>query len=293
MTINRSMTLRLLTATLACLVLVPLCASAQFRFLPGGLHFAPLKANLQEARIGVFKFLDKGEMKVDVGNSIDLFGYGAPGELSVSAGIDFFAYAYTTGAQGLRLQIDAIDGFFGGNLTLSCGGSDSARTSARLRLLHHSAHLVDGHYSLSQRAWLDGREPVAYTRDFGELVVARTDRSGPVLLRPYAGFSYATLARPALVRRFAYLAGVEASTPNVVGPLWSQPVHLFAAYQATVTGLEAYAATHQLQAGVKFGEWYGKGPTIYLGWYHGRHMFAEYFDRSLTTLGAGFTVDFF
>jgi hypothetical protein len=292
MTRNPSMTLRTLAAIFACLALSPLHAGAQYRFLPGGLHFAPLKANVQEARIGVFKFLDKGEMKVDVGNSIDLFGYDAPGDLSVSAGIDFFAYAYTTGAQGLRLQIDAIDGFFGGNLTVSSGG-DSSGTFARLRLLHHSAHLVDGHYSVADGKWLDGREPVAYTRDFGELVIARSQRLGAVLLRPYGGFSYATLVRPTLVRRGAYLAGLEASTGEFLGPLWSRPVHLYAAYQATVTGLDAYTATHQLQAGVKFGAWYGKGPTIYLGWYRGRHMFAEYFDRTLTTLGAGFTVDFF
>src|SRR5690348_13803850 len=48
--------------------------AAQFVFLPGGLHFAPLKAHLQEPRLGVLKFLDAAEMKVDVGNSIDLFG---------------------------------------------------------------------------------------------------------------------------------------------------------------------------------------------------------------------------
>lgn len=287
------MTIRAIAALLVCLAAVPSRGASQFHFLPEGHHFAPLKANIQEARIGVFKFLDAEQMKVDIGNSIDVFGYRAEErDVTVSAGIDFMAYAFTTGAQGLRLQIDAIDGFFGGNLTASAG-PDSSRLSARLRLLHHSAHLVDGHYSVPEQRWLDNRQPVAYTRDFGELVVARTSEAGRTRLRPYAGVSYATLVRPAAVQRLAYLAGIECSSPGIAGPLWSRPVNLFAAYQVTLTGVGAYAATHQIQAGLKFGEWGGRGPAVYLAYYRGRHMFAEYYTDALSTLGAGFTVDFF
>ena len=94
--------------TLALLLIIGQSAvNAQFVFLPPGLHFAPLRANVKEPRIGVFKFLDAGEMRVDIGNSVDLFGYEIPSAaVKLTAGIDFTAYAYTTGAQGLRLQID-------------------------------------------------------------------------------------------------------------------------------------------------------------------------------------------
>src|ERR1041385_1925450 len=92
----------------------------EFIFLPSGLHFAPLKANIQEPRIGVFKFLDASEMKVDIGNTIDVFYLDVPSsKAKFTIGIDFMAYAFVTGAQGLRLQIDAIDGFFGGNISFS------------------------------------------------------------------------------------------------------------------------------------------------------------------------------
>ena len=93
-------------------------STAHFVFLPGGLHFAPLKTHTKEPRVGVVKFLDAAEMKVDIGNSIDIFGLNFH-NARLTAGIDFFAFAFVTGAQGLRLQIDAIDGFFGGNLTYS------------------------------------------------------------------------------------------------------------------------------------------------------------------------------
>jgi hypothetical protein len=287
------MIFRAFAALLFCLAAAPSPVVSQFEFLPEGHHFAPLKANIQEARIGVFTFLDAERMKVDVGNSIDLFGYrSAARDLRVTAGIDFMAYAFTTGAQGLRLQIDAIDGFFGGNLTASLG-PDSLCWTGRLRLLHHSAHLVDGHYSVPDQRWIDNRQPVAFTRDFGEFVLARTDRPGAFRLRTYAGLSYATLVRPAAVERLSYLAGAEASTADLVGPLWSRPVNLFLAYQASLTSVGSYAATHQVQAGFKFGEWNGKGPALYVAYYHGRHMFAEYYNEPLSTIGAGFTVDFF
>ena len=267
--------------------------SMEFVFLPDGINFAPLKANISEPRIGVFKFLDDSKMKVDIGNTIDVFGLQIPDDkVRFSAGIDFFAYAFTTGAQGLRLQIDAIDGFFGGNLSVS-KYFDEETIQARLRILHHSAHFVDGHYNLNSNSWIDNREPIPFTRDFGELVFAhRIDRSSRAT-RYYAGLSYATLVRPAIVKRFAYLAGIEVYFYDIIGRIANQKTNLFCAYNVSFTGMPEYSASHQVQVGVKFGEWYKKGPTIYLAYYSGRHMFAEYFDQRLKTIGLGFTVDFF
>src|SRR5260221_8719812 len=74
-----------------------------FVFLPPGRNFAPLRAGTEEPRIGVFKFLEAGEMKVDVGNAIDLVGLNFS-HSRFSAGIEFFAYAFVTGAEGARLQ---------------------------------------------------------------------------------------------------------------------------------------------------------------------------------------------
>ena len=267
-------------------------SSARFVFLPAGLHFAPLRASTGEPRIGVFKFLDAAEMKVDLGNTIDIFGLNFP-HARLSAGIDFFAYAFVTGAQGLRLQIDAIDGFFGGNVTFSremCADATN-RVYLRLRILHQSAHLVDGHYLASTRSWIDNRDPIPFTRDFGELVGAHAFSNEAISVRYYGGISYSTLVRPTDVQRFAYLAGVE--TYKKLGTLFQQPANLTLSYNITLNGTPEYAASHQLQLGIKFGEWYGKGPSIYLGYYTGRHMFAEYFDERMTTFGAGFTVDFF
>ena len=278
-------------------------SSPQFFFLPDGLQFAPLKANIQEPRIGVFKFLDAGLMKVDIGNSIDVLGLAFPQGVTCTLGIDFMAYALATNAHGLRLQIDALDGFFGGNLTISKRLEPAASETefsrnvylARLRILHQSAHMVDGHYVENANShnpgdsWIDGRVPIPFTRDFGELVVSHTFAPGGGAVRYYAGISYATLVRPDAIQRFAYLGGFEIY--KSLGSITAKETNLFFSYNITITGTPAYSGTHQVQVGYKLGSWDGKGPAIYLAYYTGRHMFAEYFDEQISTIGAGFTVD--
>jgi hypothetical protein len=264
--------------------------SAGFRINPPGLNVAPLKANIEEPRIGVFKFLDAAQMKVDIGNSIDVAGYSDPGSaLKVTAGIDFMAYAFTTGAQGLRLQIDAIDGFFGGNVSLS-KAVGTQTLQLRLRILHHSAHFVDGHYDETTGTWIDNRAPVPYTRDFGELAGAYLVEKDDLTLRPYAGIGYATLIRPAEFNRFSCLAGVELAFGT--GTIAGEKLNIYGAYNVSLEGTPEFIASQQIQAGAKLGDFYGKGPSLYLAYYTGNHMFGEYYGERLTTTGLGFTVDF-
>jgi hypothetical protein len=280
-------------ATLIVFTLVTTASGKEegFRFLPPGLQFFPLRAAIPEARIGLFKFLDASEMKVDIGNTIDVFGYETP-SWTLTAGIDFMAYALTTGAQGLRLQIDAVDGLFGGNLTAS-HTSGLQTLQIRLRLLHHSAHLVDGHYLTEEQRWIDNRVPIPYTQDFGDLVVASVVRPSFGVIRSYAGVSYATLVRPDVLRRAGIFGGMELVFKGLAGSVDGQPASPYLAYTLTLDGAPTYIGSQFLQAGMKFGEWFGKGPSLYFGFYSGRHMFGEYFNERLTTVGAGFTVDFF
>ncbi len=266
--------------------------SQKFIFLPDGHQFAPLRANLQEPRIGVLKFLDAGEMKVDIGNAVDVFGYSVD-SLTFTAGIDFMAYAYTTGAQGLRLQIDALDGFFGGDISGTLALRDRASIQGRIRILHQSAHMVDGHYLSASNSWIDNRPPIPFTRDFGEVTIAHTLVPSWGTVRFYGGASYASLVRPSSIRRYAFFGGYEIVFRDIAGRIAERASNIFFAHHLALDGNPSYVGTNELQAGVKFGEWFGKGPSIYIEYYSGRHMFSEYFDKRLTTIGLGFTVDFF
>jgi hypothetical protein len=266
--------------------------STGFVFLPEGHLFAPLRANIEEPRIGVLKFLDAAEMKVDIGNAIDVFGLNYE-TFKLTAGIDFMAYAFTTGAQGLRLQIDALDGFFGGDLSGILFLSKEEQLQIRMRILHLSAHMVDGHYLPASNSWIDNRAPIPFTRDFGELTIAHVLTPSFGILRYYGGLSYATLVRPAAIRRFAFLAGYEIVCDRLFGTVADKPTNIYFAHHIGVMGIPAYTTTNTIQAGVKFGRWFERGPSFYIEYYAGMHMFSEYFNERLRTIGLGFTVDFF
>jgi hypothetical protein len=268
-------------------------AYGQFEIFPPGLNFTPLKAGVQESRIGVFKFSSTSDLKVDIGNSVDLVGLELPeGALKLTAGIDFMAYAFAANAEGLRLQVEAVDGFFGGNISL-CGPRSESGLSARLRILHHSAHMADGHYISGTKTWREGREPIPFTRDFGELVLAKSSIRNFGCIRYYGGISYATLIRPAYLKRFSFLGGAEISFDRLLGDLAGKPLNLYISYNISALGTPQYAASHHLQAGLKLGKWFEKGISLYLSYYSGIHPSGEFFDTRLSALGAGFTVDFF
>ena len=45
----------------------------KFELLPKGLHFIPLRANTDEAKMGVLMYPKNWHLKVDIGNSVDVF----------------------------------------------------------------------------------------------------------------------------------------------------------------------------------------------------------------------------
>jgi hypothetical protein len=267
-------------------------ASAGFELFPSGRHIASPVAHSSEPRVGLTKDLQTQRMKVDIGNSIDIASYTFSGGVTkISIGIDFFAYAYVIGARGLHFQIDAIDGFFGGNCSFSSRrGGD--RFQVRLRILHHSAHLVDGNFDPQTMEWRKPGGPGPFTRDFGEILLAHAYSSDGLKFRYYGGVSFATLARPEVLRKQAFLAGLELASPAILPDLFNRPANLYAAYTWDLMGTPAFRPAHQLEAGLKFGEWEGKGIRIFVSYRKGRHLFAEYITDELAFTGAGFSVDF-
>ncbi|MBA4312560.1 MAG: hypothetical protein C0417_08010 [Chlorobiaceae bacterium] len=270
-------------------------SSSIFNLFPAGLQFPPLKTNIDEPRVGLVRFLDRAEMKVELGNTIDLIEYRpVNNNLIFRVGIDFFAYAYVKDSKGLYLQIDAIDGFFGGNITVA--GTDSfSKPMARLRIFHHSAHLADGNYWIHTypRDWTKIGGPIPFTRDLGELVLLHHLNYGMEQLRYYGGISYSTLNRPAEFKRLAGLAGIEFTTSRLNLSIFKQNISPFISYTMNMTGAPKYFPSHHAEVGFKIGDPYGKGINIYISYYSGRHMFGEYYDQRLETIGAGFNVDFF
>ena len=262
-------------------------------FFSSGLHFLPFKANYQEARFGILYYTDNSNLKVDIGNNVDLVTIDFPnidGILSFS--IEFMGYALSTSYEGKRLQIDALDGFFGGNAAFS-KKYENGKFISRLRMIHNSAHLVDGHYDKNLGKWINDDVPIAFTRDFGELTLGYQFYPDFGSLRTYGTVAYSTLVRPAELKKWSAYFGYEIAFKNVIDKVFDRDANLFIANQFNIVGSPTYKLNTNLMGGIKFGEWDGKGLVFYLSYYAGANPFSEYYSERINKFGLGFFVDFF
>jgi hypothetical protein len=188
----------------------------KFHFFPSGLNFTPLKGNLNEARMGLIYIPENNNMKIDIGHNIDLFTYNISSLEKISAGVEFFAFALSKSYSDFRLQIDAVDGLFSGNVSYSNQLNDS-RISARFRVIHNSAHLVDGHWDYRGDKWIDDYRPVPYAKDIAELSLAYDYKILSSSVKNYTSFEYAFLIRPSDLKRFNMNSGIEAALHFIGG----------------------------------------------------------------------------
>lgn len=261
---------------------------SQFTFLPGRAPALPLVAADQEPRVGIRKEIGSSKLILDIGSTFDLVAYGPSDERdgTLRAGLDLFTYALSTSVSGRRLQIDAVDGFFGGHLLYHLANSNPALT-LRLRIIHRSAHFIDGHYDNGLQQWRGGRAPIPFTRDFGDLLCAGGWNLGAIRLTVYSGLSYSTLVRPVEMRRLGTIHGLEFTSGDLLGELFGRPWSAFGAFNLSVDGIPTYVGTGTLVTGVKFGELTGQGIRVLVGYRTGLEPFGQYYDvrRNFWTLG--------
>jgi Protein of unknown function (DUF1207) len=258
---------------------------------PDGLNFLPLRANNQEAKLGILYYPNTTNLKLDIGNSIDLLKLNLQENRYITFGIEFMAYAYSTSYNLYRLQISTLDGFFGGNAvyTRELPGN---RFSTRLRYIHNSAHLVDGYFDKDDDEWMNEKEPIPFTRDFAEVIFADEFPFSFLSFRPYIGGSYSARVRPSILKRGIFCTGLEAHTGSGEVPLNNPVYHFFVAYNFQLAGLPQYQGTSNFMAGVKFGEWQKKGVNFYISYFKGNNMFNEFYYERIERFGVGFSVDF-
>ena len=134
------------------------------------------------------------------------------------------------------------------------------------------------------------QDPIPFTKDFGELIGSYEFFWPTVSLKLYTGFSYATLIRPAEIRRFSTIHGIEV-TSNVLGTAFGKPVTTFIADNLSFVGIPALIGTNNIEMGMKFGEWSGSGVRIYLSYYSGLIVFSQYYNVREDQWGLGFAFD--
>jgi hypothetical protein len=265
---------------------------SQWEFLPSPTLLLPFPASVEEPRTGIRKEIGSSRMTLSIGGQIDLVEWAPRGtsDVHMRVGAQLFTYALTTSYQGLRLQMDAVDGFFGGYVVYQQRGRASVVT-LRFRILHLSSHMLDGNYDLTSGQWKNGREPLPLSRDSGELLGGYTWIGAGWEVMVYAGFSYATLVRPPELMRWNTLSGIVAHTSAWPGKVFGKPASLYLSDHFTLAGLSSLQGTNILEFGLKMGEWEGYGVKMYCNYHSGLEIFHQYFDVRRNDWGLGIAFD--
>ncbi len=266
----------------------------KFIFLPKGIDFMPLKAGIDEPRMGLLYYSSNSDLKIDIGNAVDLLGFDFNSSKSkITLGAEFMAYAYVTSYLRYRLQIDALDGFFGGYLNYS-KQFEWGRFITRFRYIHSSSHLVDGHWDELRHVWINNQEPIAYGNNYAELLLANEQKINSTFLRYYGGTAMSTGmdTKQKQLKKFVYKAGMEYYFPNLFGRFLNKDESLFFAFNLDIKGIPEYIVNQNYMLGIKFGNWYDKGVVIYASYYNGGDIFNQYFTQRVSRFGIGFMFDF-
>lgn len=261
-------------------------------FFPSEINFKPLLADHKEAKLGILYYTASTNLKVDVGYAADIFQFIFPSDnIKLAVGIEFLAYALSTSYAGKRLQIDAVDGLFGGYISAVKSYSEN-KLMARLKIMHNSAHLVDGHYDNETDSWLDNYKPIPFTKDYGELTIAHEIKFNLNRLRYYGGLTYSTLVRPSDLKKLNYHSGIELSSENLFGKIFGEDENVFIAHHFYLSGTESYSGNNHTVGGIKIGNWHERGISFYLSYFKGFDILNSYYSFKREKFGVGFEIDF-
>jgi hypothetical protein len=261
-------------AKFLCFFILTASLNSQVKIVDSrGLNFKSLTASFYEPKMGLMKYLDRNSLKVDIGNSVDLISVKLD-RYDIVLSADFFAYALINNYGFLILRVEAIDGFFGGNVSMI-----KNKFSVRFRVLHRSAHLIDEYDELNRRAF-------PFTREFFDLVLAFVGKNR----RLYGGAGYVFRTKPSDIEKFQIQFGFEFSREisNNFGFIQSPLTFIFAADVKFLNKVYAFNST----SGFKLGNWNSGGILVYFVYYNGFDIFGQYFNLKRKFGGFGCSFEF-
>lgn len=250
---------------------------------PGKLNIQPFTANLLEPKLGSQFDMNNNELRLNIGNSLDLININSSSNNIWSIGADLFTFTLLRSETAFHFPVDAVDYLFGLNMGYKkvCGNGDEY--GLRARISHISAHLADGHYDGNNNVWRNGHNPRVYSREFVELLPFYRF-SG---MRIYGGVTYIFHIDPVNLGKTNFQAGFDYF-PEVT---LLENIHPFVGYDIKLTDISKYKANNSIMAGIKFGYATGRGISLYYNYYSGNNFHGEYFDRPNEYSAIGFNLD--
>ena len=243
-------------------------AQKNIEYFPNGLTIRPFAANTLEPKLGFSFKINDNELRLDIGNSMDLVRI-QKGNHTFSVGADLFTWTLLRKENNFHFPVEAVDYLFGLNFGYK-RVMHNFSIGARVRLSHISAHLVDGNYNKTQNDWRNGYYPRVYSREFVEtLAYVKYKR-----LRVYGGITYLYHVDPAEIKKDNYQLGFD----YYLNKFFGSNITPFMGYDLKLVHLSEYTGNNSFTAGVKFGKIEGKGLSITFNYYSGYSIHGEYYD---------------
>jgi hypothetical protein len=269
-------------------LLIVLCFSSllgqsRFNFFPNELNIKPFNANALEPKLGFLFKKGENELRLDIGNSREIFHYKIEENRILSFGADLFTFTKLRGENEFHFPVDAIDYLFGINFGYKFV-MDDFTYGLRFRLSHISAHFVDGHYDNPTSSWKGGRYPRVYSREFIEIFpFIQFDE-----FRGYVGITHLIHVVPTSLGKQLYQVGIEYYFTNLnffnISP--------FIAYDFKLAKIEKYEGNNSLNVGIKFGKYNSAGFSVMVNHFQGKSIHGEYFDYNEKYTAISFNLDF-
>lgn len=254
---------------------------SNIELFPDGLNIQPFTANALEPRVGFLFELNKNELRLDAGSTVDIARM-KNDDKTFSFGADMFTYTLLRGEKDFHFPVDAVDYLFGINFGYK-KVNECSEYGLRMRISHISAHFVDGHYDGIDHMWRNGQNPRVYSREFVELMPFYKVKD----IRVYAGFTYIFHVDPIYIHKDNYQIGFDYFFKNLI----SDKMTPFVAYDFKIIHIDKYTANNSLMLGIKLGHPEGKGMSIYFNYYSGKNIHGEYFDFNDEYSALGINMD--
>lgn len=254
------------------------------KFLTSALLFKPTKSSIFEARNGAIKNTDNGEIRLDIGITIDVIQFKYK-QIKYSAGADFITFSGLRSESNFKFPVDAIDYLFGLNFNMKKIFSPDFSVSTRFRLSHISAHLQDGHrYARADTIF----KPFVYSREFIDL----------------AGILEYSLTKNFSFRGLAAVNFIIHSIPDKFGFISFQQgiefryalyryLNVYVSNDLRINSINGRIYFNEnAVAGLKVGGINTTGVNLFVTYYNGMNYKGQYFDSELSYKAVGFNIDF-
>ena len=279
-----NLTLLLFVATSCIFPAEKISSNDSLYFFTTNTLFVPTETSIIESKIGVTKYTNDKNLKLDIGVSADLIGL-KTNKITYSFGVDFFTFSNLRSESNFKFPVDAIDYMFGINFNFKKALSNKLDLSGRFRISHISAHLEDGHiYENTDTIFT----PTVFSKEF---------------------LDFAAVADYKLARNF-YFKGLLAlnyifhSIPEDAKGISGQLglefryylTKIFSLYISDNLGLASVNSVSNLnnnfETGVALGMLNTRSVLLYFTVYDGQDYRGQYYGNNLSNTGLGLRIKF-